>query len=78
MGVEGGAVGVQQQEELRQPAVSDQQDLVEVVDLDDSKDKEATKDPPATQPKIDGNDEHRFRLYSIQTRQLPRRQTKIT
>lgn len=78
MGVEGGAVGVQQQEELGQPAVGDQQALVEVVGLDDSEDKEATEDPLATQPEIDGNDEHRFRLRGVRTRQLPGRQTKTT
>jgi hypothetical protein len=51
VGVEGGAVAVQQREELAaqeaklgQPAGGDQQDLVKVVNLDDPKDKEATKD----------------------------------
>ena len=34
---------VAQKQELRQPAVADQQDLVEVDDVDDPKYKEATK-----------------------------------
>jgi hypothetical protein len=65
-------------QDLGQPAVGDQQDLLEVVDLDDSEGKEATEDPTATQPEIDGNDEHRFRLRGVRTRQLPGRQTKTT
>lgn len=72
VGVEGGAVAVQQQEELGQPAVGDQQDLVEVNVADDPEDKEATEDPPATQP------EHHFRLRGIRARQLPGHQTKTT
>jgi hypothetical protein len=82
MGVEGGAVAVQQQEELAaqeeelgQPAMGDQQDLVEVVDLDDPEDREATEDLPSTQSE---NDKHRFRLRGIRARQLPGRQTKTT
>ena len=38
----------------------DQQDLVEVVDPDGPKDKEATEALPATQPEIPEIDEHRF------------------
>jgi hypothetical protein len=52
--VEGGAVAMQlqeelaaQKEELGQPVVGDQQDLVEVDDADDPKDKEATESLPA-------------------------------
>jgi len=48
--VEGGAVAMQQQEELAarkeelgHPAMGNQQDLVEVIDADDPKDKEATE-----------------------------------
>jgi hypothetical protein len=39
--VEEGAIAIEQQEELGKPAVGDQQDLVEVVNVDDPKDKEA-------------------------------------
>jgi hypothetical protein len=85
VGVEGGAVVVQQQEELvaqeeelGQPAMGDQQDLVEVVDLDDPEAREATEDLPSTQPGIDENDELHFRLRGIRARQLPGRQTKTT
>ncbi len=78
VGVEGGAVAVQQQEELGQPAVGDQQGLVEVNVADDSEDKEASEDPPAGQPEIPEIDEHRFRLRGIRARQLPGRQTKTT
>jgi hypothetical protein len=53
--VEGGAVAMQQQEELAaqkedlgHPAMGDQQDLVEVIDGDDPEDKEATEALPAT------------------------------
>jgi hypothetical protein len=53
--VEGGGIAMQQQElaqkeELGQPAVGegDQQDLVEIVDADDLKDKEATEALPTT------------------------------
>ena len=85
MVVEGGGVAMQQQEELAvqkeelgQPAVGDQQDLVEVLDADDPKDKEATEALPATQPEIPKIDKHRFRLRRVRARQLPRRQTKTT
>ena len=47
MVVERGAISMQQQEGLGQPAVGDQQDLVEVVDADDPEDKEATDALPA-------------------------------
>ena len=57
-------------EELGQPAVGDQQDLVEV--------EEATEALPATQPEIPKIDEHRFRLRGVRVRQLPGRQTKTT
>jgi hypothetical protein len=52
---------VAQKEELGQPAVGegDQQDLVEVVDADDPKDKEVTEALLATQPEIPET-EHRF------------------
>jgi hypothetical protein len=81
--VEGGGVAMQQEqlaaqkEELAQPAVAegDQQDLVEVIDADDPKDKEATKALPATQPEIDN---HHFRLRGIRTQQLAERQAKTT
>jgi hypothetical protein len=64
---------VAQKEELRQPAVGegDQQDLVEVVDADDTDGKEAT------QPEIP-EIEYRFRLRGIRTQHLPGRQTKKT
>ena len=85
VGVEGGAAAVQQWEELAaqeaefgQPAGGDQQDLVKAVDLDDPKDREATEDLPSTQPEIDRNDEHRFRLRGVRARQLAGRQTKTT
>ena len=65
-------------EELGQPAVGDQQDLVEVADADDPEDKEATEPLPATQPEIPEIDEHRFRLRGVRVRQLPGRQTKKT
>ena len=67
-----------QKEELRQPAVGDQQDPVEVVDTDDPKDKEATEALLATQPEIPEIDEHRFRLRGVRARQLAERQTKTT
>jgi hypothetical protein len=72
--VEGGAVAMQQQGELGHPTVSDQQDLVDVVDVDDPE-HEAL---PAMQPKIPEIDEHYFRLRGIRTRQLPGCLTKIT
>jgi hypothetical protein len=58
--------------------MGNQQDLVEVIDLDDPKDREATENLLSTQPEIDGNNKHRFRLYGIRARQLPGRQTKTT
>jgi hypothetical protein len=58
--------------------VGDQQDLVEVVNADDPKDKEATEALPAAQPKIPKIDEHRFQLRGVRARQLARRQTKTT
>jgi hypothetical protein len=83
--LEGGAVTVQQREELAaqeaklgQPAGGDQQDLVKVVDLDDPEDREATEDLPSTQPEIEGNDEHRFRLRGVRARQFPGLQIKTT
>jgi hypothetical protein len=83
--VEGGAVAMQQQEELAvqkeelgQPVIGDQQDLVEVDDADDPEDKEATESLPAAQPKIPEIDEHRFRLRGVRARQLAGRQTKTT
>jgi hypothetical protein len=83
--VKGGAIMMQhqeelaaQKEELRQPAVGDQQDLVEVDVADDPEDKEATETLPAAQPKIPEIDEHRFRLRGIRARQLAERQTKTT
>ena len=83
--VEGGAIAMQQQEELaaqkeelRQPAVGDQQDLVEVDVADEPRDREATEALPATQPEIDEIDKHRFRLRGVRARQLPGRQTKTT
>jgi hypothetical protein len=76
-----GGVAMQQQEELAaqkeqhgQPAVGNQQDLVEVGDAGDPEDKEATGALPATQPKIPDTDEHRFRLRGI--RAAAERQTK--
>ena len=65
-------------EELGQPAVANQQDLMEVADADDPEDKEATEPLPATQPEIPEIDEHRFRLRRVRVRQLPRRQIKNT
>jgi hypothetical protein len=83
--VEGGAVAMQQQEELavqkeelRQPAVGDQQDLVEVNDVDDPEDKEATEALPAAQPKSPEMDERRFRLRGVRARQLAGRHTRTT
>jgi hypothetical protein len=83
--VKGGAVAMQQQEELAaqkeelgHPAVGDQQDLLEVVDADDPEDKEATEAMPATQPEIPEIDEHRFRLRGVRTQPLAGRQTKVT
>ena len=67
-----------QNEELGHLAVGNQQDLVEVVDADDPKDKEATEALPAAQLKIPKIDKHRFRLRGVQARQLARRQTKTT
>ena len=85
MVVEEGAVAMQQQEglaaqkeELRRPAVGDQQDLVEVVDADDPEDKETTEALPAAQPKIPETDKRRFRLHGVRAWQLARRQTKTT
>ena len=82
--VEGGAVAIQQQEELAaqneklgQLAVGDQQDLVKAVNAD-LEDKEATEALLATQPKTFEIDEHRFRLRGIRARWLTRHQTKIT
>jgi hypothetical protein len=75
--VKGGAVAMQQ-EELGQPAVGDQQDLVEVDEVDNPEDKEATEALPAAQPKIPEMDEHRFRLRGVRARQLAGRQTKTT
>jgi hypothetical protein len=73
--VEGEGLVMQQQEELEQPAVGDQQDLVEVVGVDDPMDKEATEALPATQLEIDN---HHFRLRGIRTQQLAGRLTKTT
>jgi hypothetical protein len=56
----------------------DQQDLVEVVDADGPKDKEATEALPPTQPEIPEIDEHRFRLRGIRTQPLAGRQTRTT
>ena len=69
-----------QEEEFGQPAVGkgDQQDLVEVVDADDPKDKEVTEALPATQPEIPEINEHRFRLRGIRTQPLAGRQTGTT
>jgi hypothetical protein len=62
---EAGGVEIQQQEELLgldkelgRPAMSDQQNLVEVVDADDPKNKEATEAPPAAQLEIDKEYRH--------------------
>jgi hypothetical protein len=52
-------------EELGRPAMGDQQDLVEVDDVDDPKDKEPTEALLATQLEIP--DEHHFRLREIRT-----------
>jgi hypothetical protein len=65
-------------EELGQPAVGDQQDLVEVADADNPEDKEATEPLPARQPESPEINEHRFRLRGVQVQQLPGRQTKTT
>jgi len=69
-----------QKEELGQPAVGegDQQDLVEVIDVDDPKGKEATEALPATQSEIPEIDEHCFRLRGIRTQPLAGRQTGTT
>ena len=82
--VEGGAVAIQQQEELTaqnkelgQLDISNRQDLVKFVNAD-PKDKEVTEALRAAQPKIPEIDEHRFRLRGVQARQLARRQTKTT
>jgi hypothetical protein len=83
--VEGGGVAMLQQqelavqkEELGQPAVGEGylQDLVEAVDADDPKDKEATEALLATQLEIP--DGHHFRLRGIRTQRLAGRQTKTT
>jgi hypothetical protein len=83
--VKGGVIAMQhqekltaQKEELRQPAVGDQQDLVEVDVADDPEDKETTETLPAAQSKTPKIDEHRFRLREIRARQLAGRQTKTT
>ena len=55
----------------------DQQDLVEVVDADDPKDKESTVALPATQPEIPEIERH-FRLRGIRTQPLAGRQTGTT
>jgi hypothetical protein len=75
---EAGGVEMQQQEELgwqeEAPArrnMGDQPDLVEVIDVDDPKTKEATGALPTTQPEI------RFRLRGIRTQPLAGRQTGI-
>jgi hypothetical protein len=65
-------------EELGQPAVGDQQALVEVADADELKDKEAIEPLPATQSEFLEIDEYRFRLRGVRVRQLPGRQTKTT
>jgi hypothetical protein len=78
VGVEGGAVAMQQQEELAQPAVGNQQDLVEVDDADDPKDKEATEALPAAQPKIPEIDGRRFRLRGVRAQRLAGRKTQTT
>ena len=63
----------QQEEELVQPAVGDQQDLV-TNDKDDPKDKEVTEALPAAQLEFD---KHRFQLRGIRTRRpLTGRHTK--
>ena len=84
----GGGVAMRQQEEpaaqkeeLGQPAVGegDQQDLVEVVDTDDPKDKEATETLPATQPeggdpatrKRGHQDMHTHAIQATRTHGLP-------
>jgi hypothetical protein len=64
---------VGQKEELRPPALGDQQNLAEVDDTDDPMDKEATEALPATQLDID---HHYFRLRGICTQQLAGYQTK--
>lgn len=83
--VEEGAIAVQRQEELaaqkeelRQPAMRDQQDLIEINNVDYPEDKEATDALPAAQPKIPEIDECRFRLRGVRARQLVGRQTKTT
>jgi hypothetical protein len=52
-------------EELGQPALGNQQDLVEVANADDPEDKEATEPLPAMQPKIPKINEHRFQLCGV-------------
>jgi hypothetical protein len=64
-----------EKEELRRPALGDQQDLAGVIYVDFPKDKEATEALPATQPEID---HHHFRLRGIRTQPLARRQTMTT
>jgi hypothetical protein len=73
--VEGGAVAMQQQEELAQPPVGDVQDLVEVEDANDHEDKEATEALLVAQSKID---KQRYRLHGVRTRQLAGHHTKTT
>lgn len=80
--IEEGGVAMQEQEELaaqkEEPHVGNQQDLVEIVDVNNPKDKEATEALLATQTEIPKIDEHRFRLRGIRTQQLPEHQTKTT
>jgi hypothetical protein len=79
---EAGEVVMQQQEELEgqkeelgQPAMGDERDLVAMDGTDNPKDKEATETLPATKLEID---KHHFRLRGIRARQLAGRQTKTT
>ncbi len=58
-----------QKEELRRPALGDQQNLAEVDDMDVPMDKEATDALPTTQTEVD---KHHFRLRGIRTQQLGR------
>lgn len=53
-----------QKEDLRRPALGDQQNLAEVDDTDVPMDKEATEALPATQLEID---HHHFQLHGICT-----------
>lgn len=76
---EAGGVEMQQQEDLgwqeeafAQPSMGDRPDLVEVIDADDPKTKEAIEALPATQPEI------YFRLRGIRTQPLAGCQTGIT